>query len=201
MFDPLTKRQKEILDFLRNYIQDNGVSPSLQEIKDTFKLSAISTVHEHLQNLRKKGYITKDINQARGITIRKKTTMNMTTVSIPIIGQVTGKKLFLSDKHTKLQFDKNLAEVNANSFVLKVTDDSLSSENISAGDTLILNSKDLLKNNTLVLFYSGKEKTLKCGIYEKKQEKDSVRSKNQTRAANVKPGDIIGVLASNIKIF
>lgn len=71
MRSPLTKRQKEILDYIQNFIKDNVFSPSLEEIRNAFSLKAISTVHEHLENLKKKGYISKDMNQARGIQVKE----------------------------------------------------------------------------------------------------------------------------------
>lgn len=71
MRSPLTKRQKEMLDYINNFIKENVFSPSLEEIRTAFKLKAISTVHEHLENLKKKGYISKDMNQARGIQIKE----------------------------------------------------------------------------------------------------------------------------------
>src|SRR3990167_7314919 len=67
MYPTLTKKQKEILDFIKIYSQMHGYAPSLEEIKEHFRLSAISTVHEHIQNLKSKGFIQKEINQARSI--------------------------------------------------------------------------------------------------------------------------------------
>jgi SOS-response transcriptional repressor LexA len=69
MAKPLTKRQREILEYIKVYSQLNKISPSLSEIKRHFNLSAISTVHEHIKNLTIKGYVTHEINQARGISI------------------------------------------------------------------------------------------------------------------------------------
>lgn len=71
MRSPLTKRQKEVLDYIQNFIKQNVFSPSLEEIRGAFNLKAISTVHEHLENLKKKGYIAKDMNQARGIQVKE----------------------------------------------------------------------------------------------------------------------------------
>ncbi|KXK08261.1 MAG: hypothetical protein QY330_03295 [Candidatus Dojkabacteria bacterium] len=67
MYPTLTKRQKEILDYIKIYSELNGYAPSLVDIKQHFNLTAISTVHEHIENLKKKGYIHKEINQARSV--------------------------------------------------------------------------------------------------------------------------------------
>ena len=63
----LTKRQREILDFIRSFQRDRGYAPSLEEIASHFGLSAASTVHEHLVNLTEKGYLRRGWNRARSI--------------------------------------------------------------------------------------------------------------------------------------
>ena len=69
----LYKRQKQILDFISQYIQVNGHSPTLQEIADSMELSSLATVHEHIQALEKKGVIKKYEGSVRGIEILDKT--------------------------------------------------------------------------------------------------------------------------------
>ncbi len=68
----LTKKQKQILDFITSYINKKGLSPTIEEIRKHFKLSALSTVHQHVETLKKKGFIEKNGSSARGIIIRKK---------------------------------------------------------------------------------------------------------------------------------
>ncbi|PIR98139.1 MAG: site-specific DNA-methyltransferase [Candidatus Colwellbacteria bacterium CG10_big_fil_rev_8_21_14_0_10_42_22] len=63
----LTKRQKEILNYVTSYIANNGYSPSLGEIADNFNLRSVATVHEHIKNLEEKGFLEKKLNQPRGI--------------------------------------------------------------------------------------------------------------------------------------
>lgn len=69
---PITKRQKEILDFVSNFIEVRGYAPTLEEIKGKLKLSAVSTVYQHIKALDDKGYIKKYPNLARAIEIQKK---------------------------------------------------------------------------------------------------------------------------------
>lgn len=66
---PLTRRQKQVLDFCEYYIIRHGISPTLDEIRTHLKLKAISTVFEHLDNLKWKGYITRDMNVRRGVMV------------------------------------------------------------------------------------------------------------------------------------
>ena len=66
---PITKRQKEVLDFIKKFINEKGYSPTLEEIKKKLKLSAVSTIHQHINALISKGYIKKFDNLARAIEI------------------------------------------------------------------------------------------------------------------------------------
>lgn len=70
MFQPLTKRQREILDYLAMFIPRHGYAPSLEEIGRRFDLSSLATVSKHLENLRAKGYIDRRYGHARAITIK-----------------------------------------------------------------------------------------------------------------------------------
>ncbi|NIU72287.1 MAG: repressor LexA, partial [Gammaproteobacteria bacterium] len=66
---PLTRRQKEILDYLQSYIKDRGYAPSFEEIATQFGLHSLATVHEHLSNLEQKGSIRRTHNESRSIEI------------------------------------------------------------------------------------------------------------------------------------
>lgn len=66
---PLTKRQWEILDYITAYIRVQGYSPTYREIADHFELASLATVHEHLASIERKGWITKQRNEARAITL------------------------------------------------------------------------------------------------------------------------------------
>ena len=66
---PLTKRQKEILDYIESFIEEQGYAPSFEEIAESFGYSSLATVHEHLSNLERKGYIRKSYNESRSIEL------------------------------------------------------------------------------------------------------------------------------------
>lgn len=69
MILPLTKRQREILDFLAAQIHKNGYAPTMQEIGARFELSSLATVHKHLENLKEKGYIRRAWNRQRSVEL------------------------------------------------------------------------------------------------------------------------------------
>ena len=66
---PLTKRQREILDYLNEFIQQHGYAPSLEEIGRRFNLSSLATVHKHLTNLQEKGFIRRAWNRSRSVEL------------------------------------------------------------------------------------------------------------------------------------
>jgi repressor LexA len=66
---PLTKRQREILDYLQEFIQQHGYAPSLEEIGRRFSLSSLATVHKHLTNLQEKGCIRRSWNRSRSVEL------------------------------------------------------------------------------------------------------------------------------------
>ena len=66
---PLTKRQREILDYLNEFIQQHGYAPSLEEIGRRFNLSSLATVHKHLTNLQEKGFIRRSWNRSRSVEL------------------------------------------------------------------------------------------------------------------------------------
>ena len=84
---PLTKRQREILDFLTSYSEQNGYAPSFEEIARQFNYNSLATVHEHLTNLERKGYIKRAYNESRAIEILP-SEVNPRAVELPLLGSV-----------------------------------------------------------------------------------------------------------------
>ena len=81
----LTPKQKEILDFITAYTKEHGYAPSLEEIGTEFELKAVSTVHQHVEALKKKGFLLKGMNQPRGIQTLRETP---DTTEIPLLGLI-----------------------------------------------------------------------------------------------------------------
>src|SRR5688572_20722879 len=83
----LTKRQKELLDYLAEYIEQNGYAPTLEEIGRNFSLGSLATVHKHLQNLERKGHIRRQANRSRALEIMPRDGAHA-TVQVPLLGRV-----------------------------------------------------------------------------------------------------------------
>ena len=84
---PLTKRQREILDYLNEFIQQHGYAPSLEEIGRKFGLSSLATVHKHLTNLQEKGFIKRAWNRSRSVEMVP-TRAGGRAVELPLLGYV-----------------------------------------------------------------------------------------------------------------
>ena len=84
---PLTKRQREILDYLNDFIQQHGYAPSLEEIGRRFGLSSLATVHKHLTNLQEKGFIKRAWNRSRSVELVP-TRVGTRAVELPLLGYV-----------------------------------------------------------------------------------------------------------------
>ena len=84
---PLTKRQREILDYLQEFIQQHGYAPSLEEIGRRFSLSSLATVHKHLTNLQEKGFIRRSWNRSRSVELLSARTGHR-ALDLPLLGYV-----------------------------------------------------------------------------------------------------------------
>src|SRR5947199_2807514 len=84
---PLTKRQREILNYLTVYTEQNGFAPSFEEIAETSTYNSLATVHEHLTNLERKGYIKRSYNESRAIEILP-SEQYPRSVEMPLLGSV-----------------------------------------------------------------------------------------------------------------
>ena len=153
----LTKKQKEILDFVKNYINEHGISPSLEEICSHFD-KAIGTVHEHIEGLVKKGFLNKT-NNIRGIEIAQ----NNETISIPLKGFIAaGSPIEVIEEYETITVPKNLLANSGDHFALRVKGNSMIQEGIFDGDNVIIRKQNTANNGeTVVALINGNEATLK----------------------------------------
>ena len=156
----LTKRQKELLDYLRTYIAKNGYAPTLEEIGEHFSLSSMATVHKHLANLSAKGAIRRTWNHSRAIEIVDEPT-KVGAVALPLLGRVAAGAPIeeLADNET-LSVPEELIRRN-NTFVLRVAGDSMTDDGILDGDYIVVEERqDADAGETVVAVVDG-ETTVK----------------------------------------
>ncbi|MBU0597721.1 transcriptional repressor LexA [Patescibacteria group bacterium] len=161
----LPKKKQKILQFLKNYIKDNGYAPTLTEVAKQFKLSSLATVHEHLQFLEKNNFIKRDKDQARGIIIPdlEKEAKQEASVLVPIVGTITAGAPIeaIEDREMEIPIPKEMVK-DKNSYILKVKGDSMIESLISDGDFVVCEKTDYAKDgDTVVAMLEDGTATLK----------------------------------------
>jgi len=163
----LTKRQREIYDFIVTYIEKNGLSPTIEEIGKNFGLRAPSTVHQHLNTLKEKGYLSKDDNLARSISPRKEM---QSIIRIPVLGRIAAGQpleVFENAEDTVSLVNASIKNVK-DYYALKVVGDSMIEDGIFDGDIVIIKRQSVAENGqTVVAIIDENEATLKK-IYREK---------------------------------
>jgi len=157
----LTKKQKEILDFINHFIKEKDYSPSYEEIAKHFKLKSVATVYEHLENIKNAGYLLKQENQPRGLIIN--------TVKIPLLGIIAaGSPIDVVENKEEIEVEKSIVPNPKDHFALKVQGDSMIDEGVFDGDTVIIRRQPTAENGEkVVAIINGNEATLKK-IYKEK---------------------------------
>ena len=158
---PLTKRQREILDFLNEFIENHGYAPSLEEIGRRFGLSSLATVHKHLTNLQDKGFIKRTWNRSRSVELVP-TRVAGRAVELPLLGNVaagTPIEAILSAETVAVPED---FVGKRDTYALRVRGDSMIDEQIRNGDLVIIEDRKTADNGEMVIaLLQGAEVTLK----------------------------------------
>jgi repressor LexA len=159
---PLTKRQREILDYLQDFIQQHGYAPSLEEIGRHFGLSSLATVHKHLSNLQEKGVINRHWNRSRSLELLTGRTASR-SVEVPLLGYVAaGMPIEAVNSPETIAVPEALASARRDTYVLRVRGDSMIDEQIRDGDWVIIEDRKQADNGeTVVALVGGQDVTLK----------------------------------------
>jgi repressor LexA len=192
----LYKKQKQILDFISQYIQMNGYSPTLQEIADSMNLSSLATVHEHLQALERKGIIRKFEGAVRGIeVVDASINANLNAVELPLIGFIAAGEPIeaIENPLSTVMVSPDMVSKSKRCFVLQVKGDSMIGEGIMDGDFVVLKQQETAENGQIVVaLIDNGFATLKSFYREK-------NGKIRLQPANEKMQPII-VEADNCKV-
>jgi repressor LexA len=158
---PLTKRQREIMDYLGDFIQQHGYAPSLEEIGRRFGLSSLATVHKHLTNLQDKGFIKRAWNRSRSVEVVP-TRMGGRAVELPLLGFVAaGAPIEAVANAETIAVPEDLIG-KRDTYVLRVRGDSMIDEQIRDGDFVIVEDRKTADNGEMVIaLLGGSEVTLK----------------------------------------
>ncbi|CAA9299913.1 MAG: SOS-response repressor and protease LexA [uncultured Gemmatimonadetes bacterium] len=148
----LTKKQRQILDYVESFVDSNGYSPSYEEIADHFGYNSLATVHEHLTNLEQKGFLRKNYNKSRSLEIVR-ADLHAPALELPLKGEVAaglpieavpdGMEETVTVPHDMVRRGEN--------YVLRVRGDSMIEEQIRDGDYIIVNSRQTAENGEMVV--------------------------------------------------
>ena len=205
MAGPLTKRQKEVLDYVTQFIELHGYAPSYREIAAHFNYGSVATVAEHIESLVAKGMLSKGENEARSIQLVRTNINAKMSVDLPILGLVAaGQPIETLGLHPETLEVPSFMVGRKNSYVLQVKGDSMIDEGIHTGDYVVVMEKSVPSNGEMVIaLLNGGEATLKR--YYK--EKDHIRLQPSNSAMDpiiVDPGtpiEIQGVVIGLIRKY
>ena len=170
----LTKRQKEVLDYLRNFIRDRGYSPSLEEIGQVLGMSSVATVHKHLTHLAEKGYIRHEQNRKRSIEVDEGDFSGAFSVELPLLGTIAaGEPIEAIEDRETISVPAELAPRHGRrTFVLRVKGNSMIDDHIMDGDFVIVVEGHTADNGQTVVALLDDDKATLKKYY---RDSDSIR--------------------------
>jgi len=151
---PLTKRQKEILDYIGGFIGDRGYAPSFEEIAEFFGYSSLATVHEHLSNLERKGY--------RSVELVSQDHREL-SIELPLLGAIAaGLPIEAVTDNETLTVPPDMVRRRKDNYVLRVEGNSMIEEQIRDGDYIVVQAQESAEDGQMVVaLVSGESATVK----------------------------------------
>ncbi len=157
----VTRRQKEVLDFISNFVQRNGYSPSFEEIARGLSLKSLATVHKHITNLQKKGLLQRAHNRSRSIDVLPPRNKARRSDRLPLLGRIAaGLPVEALETNESISLGDIIG--NREVFALQVRGDSMRDEHIVDGDfVLVEHTVTARQGEIIVALVRGSETTLK----------------------------------------
>ena len=157
----LTRRQKEILDYVAAHIAREGYAPTIEEIGQNFGLSSLATVHKHLANLQSKGLIKRAWNRSRALELVP-SEMTVKAVELPLMGRVAAGSPIEAVQSTETIWVPEDMIGRGNTYVLQVKGESMIEEQIRDGDYVIVEDRETARDGEMVIaLVDGENVTLK----------------------------------------
>ena len=202
----LTKRQKDVLNYLVTFINKNGYSPSFEEVGRAMKLTSLATVHKHLSTLEKKGFIRRGYNQSRSIEVLqlprpvREEILDRHVVELPLSGRIAaGRPLeAVEDKETISLADFARGQ---NTFVLQVKGESMRDDHILDGDFIVIEQTQVANPGEIVVALVGEDEATVKRFYRESGGRIRLQPANAQMSPIVVPasdvriqGRVVGVL-------
>jgi repressor LexA len=200
----ITRRQRQVYDYIADFVQTRGYSPSFEEIGDGMGLNSLATVHKHISNLEKKGLLKRDYNRSRSIDLlpikgKMKQAMSMDPLRLPLLGRIAaGRPVEAMETPETISLADFVRSKEV--FVLEVRGDSMQDEHIVDGDYVLVEKvKTAHDGDIVVALVEGSETTLKRfyreGDQVRLQPSNAAMAPIMLPAASVQiQGRVIGVL-------
>jgi len=172
----LTRRQKEVLDFIADFLDENGYCPSFEEIARGLSLASLATVHKHISALEAKNYLKRGFNQSRSLEIaprylqeQRRRRSGGAPAEVPLLGRIAaGAPVEAVEQHDTLNFADFTGS--GNTYALEVRGDSMIEDHICDGDWILLEKTSQAADGDIVVaLVRGAEATLKR-IYRESSE-------------------------------
>ncbi|MBZ5529930.1 MAG: transcriptional repressor LexA [Acidobacteriia bacterium] len=162
----ITKRQRQVYDFLQTFMQTNGYSPSFEEIGEGLGLSSLATVHKHITNLEKKGLLKREYNRSRSIDVLPvrglfKRTVQKPETALPLMGRIAAGQPIEAVENPETI---SLGDITRSKdvFVLQVKGESMKDEHIVDGDYVLVEKANTVRDGEIaVALVDGTDATLK----------------------------------------
>lgn len=147
------KRQLQILDFIRQYIDTNGFAPTLKQIAEALNVSSLATIHEHLQALEKKGLIRKKTGATRGIVLTDHMPHTSQGLDVPIMGYIAAGSPIepYADPNATISISPSMVSSKKRVYVLQVRGESMIDDGIWDGDFVVIEQQDIAENGDIVV--------------------------------------------------
>jgi repressor LexA len=178
----LTKRQREILSFLGSYNESYGYAPSFEEIAAQFNYNSLATVHEHLSNLERKGYIRRSYNESRAIEILPSDAYPR-AIELPLLGLVAaGMPIEAVESNETVTVPESYVRRGGGHYVLRVRGNSMIDEQIRDGDFVVVHERKAADNGEMVIaLLNGAGATVKK-LYRERDGRIRLQPANETMA-------------------
>jgi len=164
----LTKKQKGIYDYLKEYIGDKGYAPSIQEICEYFGTTSLSTMHKQLVTLENKGFIKRTPNMKRAIELIKEESNEIDPLEIPVMGIVSENNPIETTKMIEYMRLPDRITHGRRVYMLEVKGKAYEGEKISSGDYVIIESTARFKSDQIALIRLDKNNTTLRRIWKDK---------------------------------
>lgn len=162
----LTKRQKQVLDFIAGFVEEHGYCPSYEEIARGLSLASLATVHKHITLLEKKSYLKRGVNQSRSLELAPKYLQDLRRLKsppmeIPLLGRIAaGAPVEAMEQRETLNFADFAGH--GNTYALEVRGESMIDDHICDGDVILLERCEVVRDGDIVVaLVAGSETTLK----------------------------------------